>query len=422
MNNRPTNARPTSVLTIAHNHPAFHPGGAEILAHDLFRSFAAWPKVTSYFLAAIDPAYRNPHPGTSIQARPGEPNVFLYRGAGFDPMSMMTRDLPRLVRELGELLRDLAPDVVVLHHLNWFGIELLALLRRVRPKARVIFVAHDFYLMCPNDGLMVTTDGDRLCRRQSHDGCRQCFPGRPVGFFQARRADLLRHLDLVDWVVAPSRLVAGRLVEWGVPEARVRVIANGLPETGEGGPRRPSDGVDRFGVFGNMRRTKGTLVVLEAARRLVRDGFDRFQVNLYGEPLFQPPEFVERLEALCAELAGVVVRHGRYERDRVGALMAANDWIAMPSTWWENAPLTIREAHAAGRPVLASGIGGMAEAVADGVDGRHVAAGDSQAWADAISTCTGNRELWDRLAANLPAPRGVAAVAAEYRTLFGAAA
>lgn len=414
-----------NILTVAHNHPAFHPGGAEIVAWDLFRSFAAWPKVTSFFLAAIDPAYRNAHPGTSIQARPGEANVFLYRGPGFDPMAMTSRDLSRLVRELGELLRDLKPDVVVLHHLNWFGVELLALVRRIRPRARVIFVAHDFYLMCPNDGLMVTTDGDRLCRQQSHDACRQCFPGRPVGFFQARRDDLLRHLALVDWVVAPSRFLADRLVAWGVPADRVRVIANGLPAAAlpaASNRTGPSDRVDRFGVFGNMRRTKGTLVILEAAQRLVRDGFDRFQVNLYGEPLFQAPEFVARVEALCAELAGVVVRHGRYERDRVAKLMAANDWIAMPSTWWENAPLTIREAQAAGRPVLASGIGGMAEAVADGVDGRHVAVGDPQAWAEAIVTCTGNKELWDRLAANLPAPRGAEAVAVEYRTLFGAAA
>ena len=40
----------------------------------------------------------------------------------------------------------------------------------------------------------------------------------------------------------------------------------------------------------------------------------------------------------------------------------------MPSIWWENAPLVIHEARAAGRPVICSGIGGMAELVEDGVD------------------------------------------------------
>ncbi|MEQ8817614.1 MAG: glycosyltransferase [Thalassobaculum sp.] len=410
------------ILTICHNHPALHPGGAEILAHDLFRDFATWPGVTSYFLAAIERHYRSPHPGTSIQARPGEPNVFLYRGPGFEPMAMLSRDLGRFAREIGGLLRDLAPDVVVVHHLNGFGVELLALLRRSLPRAKLLFVAHDLYLVCPNDGLMVSPRDDRLCERQSHDACRQCFPERPVAFFQARRADLLRHLELVDWVIAPSRFLAARLRDWGVPAAKLRVIGNGLPGGEVPDAAASSPACDRFAVFGNQRRTKGTLVILEAARRLLAGGFDRFSLHLYGEPLFQPPEFVERLEELCAGLAGVVVRHGRYDRARATALMAANDWIAMPSTWWENAPLTIREAQAAGRPVLVSDVGGMAESVADGVTGRHVAVGDPQAWADAIAECTGNTELWDRLAANLPAPRGIAAVAAEYRTLFGAAA
>src|SRR3546814_21170948 len=95
-----------NILSIAHNHPAFHPGGAEILAWDLFRSFAAWPGVTSSFLAAIAPRYRTAHPGTSIKARPGEDNVFLYPGPGLHPMSLTSRDLPRPVGERGEPLRD----------------------------------------------------------------------------------------------------------------------------------------------------------------------------------------------------------------------------------------------------------------------------------------------------------------------------
>ena len=41
--------------------------------------------------------------------------------------------------------------------------------------------------------------------------------------------------------------------------------------------------------------------------------------------------------------------------------MRQADWIVVPSIWWENAPLVILEARAAGRPVICSGIGGMAE-------------------------------------------------------------
>lgn len=77
--------------------------------------------------------------------------------------------------------------------------------------------------------------------------------------------------------------------------------------------------------------------------------------------------------------------------------MARADWVVVPSLWWENAPLVIEEARAAGRPVIASGIGGMAERVADGVDGLHVPPGDAAALAETMRAAT-DPALWRRLA------------------------
>ena len=43
--------------------------------------------------------------------------------------------------------------------------------------------------------------------------------------------------------------------------------------------------------------------------------------------------------------------------------MSEIDWVVVPSRWWENSPLVIQEAFMHGRPVICSGIGGMAEKV-----------------------------------------------------------
>jgi hypothetical protein len=61
------------------------------------------------------------------------------------------------------------------------------------------------------------------------------------------------------------------------------------------------------------------------------------------------------------------------------------DWVVVPSVWWENSPLVIQEAFQRGRPVICSDIGGMAEKVADGVDGLHFRAGDPEALAATIA-------------------------------------
>ena len=51
--------------------------------------------------------------------------------------------------------------------------------------------------------------------------------------------------------------------------------------------------------------------------------------------------------------------------------MSACDYILVPSTWWENSPVVIQEAYAAGRPVICTGIGGMAEKVPNRRSGLH---------------------------------------------------
>ena len=65
---------------------------------------------------------------------------------------------------------------------------------------------------------------------------------------------------------------------------------------------------------------------------------------------------------------GIFLR-GRYDRKGLGAILAETDVVVVPSIWYENAPLVIQEAFATKTPVIATNLGGMAEAVFHGVDG-----------------------------------------------------
>ena len=66
--------------------------------------------------------------------------------------------------------------------------------------------------------------------------------------------------------------------------------------------------------------------------------------------------------------------------------MAGVHVVAIPSTWPENQPLVALEARAAGRPLLASRIGGLPELVQDGVDGWLLPPGDVAAWRRRLQT------------------------------------
>ena len=85
-------------------------------------------------------------------------------------------------------------------------------------------------------------------------------------------------------------------------------------------------------------------------------------------------------------------------REEVQELLAAADAVVLSSSW-ENFPHAAVEALAAGTPVIATGVGGVAEIVEDGVNGLLVPPGDSAALAGAIRRFLGDEALRARLRA-----------------------
>jgi len=67
---------------------------------------------------------------------------------------------------------------------------------------------------------------------------------------------------------------------------------------------------------------------------------------------------------------------GPRSKEEVTGAMAEASVLILPSTWYEGFPLVIAEAFAAGLPIIASRIGGLAEVVSDGQTGWLVSPGD----------------------------------------------
>ena len=82
--------------------------------------------------------------------------------------------------------------------------------------------------------------------------------------------------------------------------------------------------------------------------------------------------------------------------DDLPQLYGRADVVALPSLWEEPFGIAAVEAMAAGRPVVASRIGGLAGIVADGETGRLVQAGSPQSLADALAEYAADSELVKR--------------------------
>jgi glycosyltransferase involved in cell wall biosynthesis len=213
------------------------------------------------------------------------------------------------------------------------------------------------------------------------------------------RALIDRHLiaRLSDAFIAVSRAGERSMIEAeGIPENAIVYVPNGIAPLPAGdGPRlRRELGIEAaapvIGSVGHLRAEKAYDVLIEAAA-ILRDRHPGLRVLIAGEG----PER-ESLEALRSRLGleGTVLMPGA--RDDVADVLAAID-VAVCCSDFEGGPLSVMEYMAAGRPVVATRVGGLPELVRDGETGVLVDPRDPDALADAAGSLLGDPALRDHL-------------------------
>ncbi len=404
------------ILVVAHNHPSLHPGGTEIFAHDLTQAYRD-EGCEVMFLGATNAIHREPHPGTAFQATGENGDLLLWSGH-FDRFHLSQIDHYGTLQDLGTLLTEFRPDVIHVHHLVLIGAEFLALARRLLPQASIVMTLHDYYPICHHDGLMLRPSDKQRCTGATPAACHSCFPEIGADRFLLRERFLKTHLAAVDRFVAPSRFLRQRYIDWGIAPGKIEVIANARPAQAAVPHRHTHGARTRFGYFGNLNPWKGILPLLQAAKLLHGAGETGIELRIHGGAPFQSEAFTDALEKALDEAGANVTHCGPYRRDEMAELMAEVDWVVMPSIWYENAPLVIQEAFQHRRPVITSGIGGMAEMVRDGVDGLHVRPGDPAALAAALRRAAGDNGLWQRLVENIEPSPGMEDCARTHLALF----
>lgn len=200
----------------------------------------------------------------------------------------------------------------------------------------------------------------------------------------------------MDRIIAVSSQIREALIgDLGWPAEKIEVVHNAVALPDEL-PEQPDlrqaltggDDVVLALVPARLVQQKGQQYVLEAAARLggVRfvlagDGPDRTML----EQLAAERELGDRVRFLG-------------HRDDVPALMAAADLVVVPSLY-EGWPLAVLEAMAAGKAVVATRVGDVAEMIGDGEDGLLLEPADPAALAEAVGGLAADPERRRRLGA-----------------------
>ena len=96
---------------------------------------------------------------------------------------------------------------------------------------------------------------------------------------------------------------------------------------------------------------------------------------------------------------------------------AGFDVLIVPSLWYDF-PLVIQDALAAGSPVVATNLGGMAEAVRDGVNGFLFEPGDATMLAAHLARLVREPAIVDELRKGIPPVKTVQANADELDAIY----
>lgn len=295
-----------------------------------------------------------------------------------------------VAREGGPLLeRASAEGVLGIPWRPWGELDVLAAMRLRRwmaaSGARVVH-AHTAHAL----GLALLALAGKRSRPLVVGSRRVSFPLRSaLSRWKYRRADA---------VVAVSGEIRQGLIAQGLDESRVWTIHSGVDLARFGNMPSRAQARERFripadarvvGAVGALVEHKGHRVLLEALARLKGPSVDPWLV-LAGQG-----EWRDRLAREGRDLRLTVRFLGQVEEP--AGLYPALDVLALPSLSGEGSPGVIKEAAAAGVPVVATDVSGTSEILRDGVEALLVPPGAPEPLAAALGRLLADPSLARRL-------------------------
>jgi glycosyltransferase involved in cell wall biosynthesis len=313
------------------------------------------------------------------------------RVASLRPLELTRKTLwnDESYRDLEKLIREERPDIMHAH--NTFPLISPAAYKAARDGGiPVIQTLHNFRLLCAN-GLLF---------RDGHV-CEDCV-GRtipwPAVAHRCYRGDLAASAVVatmlvyhrtrgtwqkdVDLFIAPTDFARGKLIEGGLPAAKIVVKPN-FVEWEVDAPRLEDEGERDYMLYvGRLSAEKGIHTLIAAWK----DSAGLLPLRIVGDgPL--------RDEVLRATATNPLVQWLGYQpASRVRQLLRGARALVFPSECYEMFPLVVLEAYSSGLPVIGSRSGALQSIIRDGETGLLFAVANPANLGEKVLWASENRD------------------------------
>ncbi len=437
------------ILIVVHGFPPLSSGGTEVYADLQARCLAAGGDEVHVFTREANPA--RAEYAVRDERRDGVWIRWVNRTFRDTRRFAESYDNPGVAARLAQWLDREPCDVAHIHHLTCLS---TAIVRELKSRqVPVVLTLHDYWMLCHRGQLLDL----HLRRCDDPSSCHDCLGpvasenpiaragGRALrvltgsdtssaGTFLARAAratagrlvapnqsahdERLHHMRAVlrdvDRILAPSRHMRDRFARAGV-DRPIDLVAYGIDAT-RFLPRasRPTT-PRRLGFLGSLMVSKAPHLLVESWKQLPA-GAAEIAIAGGVAPYHGDDSYARTLAPLLA-LPGVE-HTGNLPNADVPRWLARLDALVVPSIWEENSPLVIREAFAAGLPVVASRIGGIPEVIADEVNGLLFEPGNAGDLTRQLRRLIDEPQLLDRLRSGIPPPRSIEDATGETRAIY----
>jgi len=275
-----------------------------------------------------------------------------------------------------------------------------------------IFTATDFWCFCPKSNFLAFDLS--LCKKAEAKKCLACIISlspfynnflKKLGISPLLTADILSFLSRIsgfgknpyikgkqalserpdylqeklrnlDLIITPSPFLREFFLDADLPPEKILLSEFGL-NTDWIKPHddRPLDKPVRFGYIGILSQLKGVDILIRSFLRLSYP--NRACLKIYGDKSHFP-HYAQWLVKL-AENNQNIFFEDTFSPEKLGEILSEIDVLIIPSIWYENTPLVVLSALAAGVPVVASDVPGISQVVKDRINGLLFPRGDEEA-------------------------------------------
>jgi len=303
------------------------------------------------------------------------------------PMALSMMYDRRTARGFNRFLEASKSNIVHMHNI-YGGLTTSILDIAKRKSIPVVMTLHDYKLICPSYAMLNRgtvcegCKGGRFIHSLLNTCHKESLTASGVYCIESYLNKWLHKYDTIRYFICPSMFSLRKHAEHGINRDRLLHIPNFVNSS----IYKPQYENGRYALFvGRISREKGIFTLLAAVEHL------NIQVRIVGDGPLK-----EEYEDMAKSMSHVIFE-GYKTGDDLKRLYKDAAFLVLPSECYENAPMTILEAYAYGKPAIGSRIGGIAEMIDHGKTGMLFEMGNAYQLAECIENIWKDKSLCQQM-------------------------